>query len=210
MGPGKTFFHGINVTLILILLNIGFFILSEIAPSVLRFLPMTPLKVVDQGWWWQLVTYMYVHGGWGHLLMNMLALFIFGSEVEERMGSWEFLVFYHLVGALAGLFSLAFYFVTYNEHIALLGASGAVFGVMLAFASYRPNAVLMIFGVVPMKSTMLVILFTAIAIFSQIFNPNGGVAHMTHLAGFLFAYLYLLLRLRINPWTRFWNPDRYD
>jgi len=124
--------------------------------------------------------------------------------VEEEMGSWEFLVFYHVTGVLAGLASLGIFVALSQYNVDLMGASGAIFAVTLAFAAYRPHARVLVFFVIPLRARSMVIVFAAIEVFSEIFNPYGGVAHLTHLAGFLFAYLYLLLRLRINAWKAFW------
>ncbi len=75
----------------------------------------------------------------------------------------------------------------------------------LAFAAYRPHARVLVFFIIPLRARSLVILYVAFELFSQILDPFGGVAHLTHLAGFVFAFLYLLLRLRINAWKAFWS-----
>jgi membrane associated rhomboid family serine protease len=142
---------------------------------------------------------MFVHGGLTHILFNMLGLFFFGTQVEQRMGSYEFLLFYMFTGVLAGLFSLGFYAATGNYMVFLVGASGAVFGVLLAFATFFPEAMIYVFGIIPIRAPILVLGYTAIELFSQFSGAGGNVAHFTHLAGFAFAYLYFLLRLRVNP-----------
>ena len=192
-------------TLGVIALNLLVFLWTEVDRTSMGLLAMNPLAVVSEGAWWQVFTYMYVHADVSHILFNMLGLFFFGLAVEEEMGSLEFLVFYHVTGLLAGLASLGIYWLTGQLEVYLLGASGAVFAVTLAFAAYRPHARVLVFFVIPLRARTLVILYVAFEVFSEIFNPYGGVAHPTHLAGFLFAYLYLLLRLRINAWTAFWS-----
>jgi len=191
-------------TLGVIALNLLVFLWTEIDRTSMGLLAMNPLAVVSEGAWWQVFTYMYVHADVSHILFNMLGLFFFGLAVEEEMGSWEFLAFYHVTGVLAGLASLGIYWLTGQFEVYLLGASGAVFAVTLAFAAYRPHARVLVFFVIPLRARTLVILYAAFEVFSQVFNPYGGVAHLTHLAGFLFAFLYLLLRLRINAWKAFW------
>lgn len=198
----RAYFHG---TLLLVALNLLVFLLTEISPRWQVILGMTPIAVVDHGTWWQLATYMYVHGGFSHIFFNMLGLFFFGLAVEEELGSWEFLVFYHVTGFLAGLASLGIYWFTGQYGVTLFGASGAVFAVTLAFAAFRPHARVLLFFFLPLRARSLVILYAAIELFSELLNPYGGVAHMTHLAGFLFAFLYLLLRLRVNAWRQFWT-----
>ncbi|MEI6053661.1 MAG: rhomboid family intramembrane serine protease [Opitutaceae bacterium] len=197
----RTYFYA---TLGVIALNLLVFLLTEIDRTMLGLLAMNPLAVVTEGAWWQVFTYMYAHGDVSHILFNMLGLFFFGTAAEEELGSWEFLAFYHVTGVLAGLASLGIYWLTGQYEVYLLGASGAVFAVTLAFAAYRPHARVLVFFVIPLRARSLVILYAAFEVFSQVFNPYGGIAHLTHLAGFLFAFLYLLLRLRVNAWTRFW------
>jgi len=192
-------------TLGVIALNLLVFLWTQIDPNTRGLLAMNPVAVVGEGAWWQVLTYMYAHADVSHILFNMLGLFFFGLAVEEEMGSLEFLVFYHVTGLLAGLASLGIYWLTGQFDVYLLGASGAVFAVTLAFAAYRPHARVLVFFVIPLRARTLVILYVAFEVFSEIFNPYGGVAHLTHLAGFLFAFLYLLLRLRINAWKAFWS-----
>jgi membrane associated rhomboid family serine protease len=81
----------------------------------------------------------------------------------------------------------------------LLGASGAVFSVLLAFATFFPSAMIYIFGIIPIRAPILVLGYTAIELFAQISGGGGNIAHLTHLAGFLFAFLYFVLRLGVNP-----------
>ena len=191
-------------TLAIIAGNLLVYLLTEISRESLGLLAMNPVDVINEGKWWQVFTYMYAHGDLSHILFNMLGLFFFGTAVEEEIGSWEFLAFYHITGVLAGLASLGIYWMTGQYGVYLLGASGAVFAVTLAFATYRPHARVLVFFVIPLRARSLVILYAAFEVFSQLFDPYGGVAHLTHLAGFLFAFLYLLLRLRVNAWKEFW------
>lgn len=192
-------------TLAIIAANLGVFLFTEINREWLGLLAMNPVAVVGEGLWWQVFTYMYAHGDMSHILFNMLGLFFFGTAVEEELGSWEFLAFYHITGLLAGLASLGIYWLTGQYGVYLLGASGAVFAVTLAFAAFRPHARVLVFFVIPLRARSLVILYAAFEVFSQMLNPYGGVAHLTHLAGFVAAFLYLLIRLRINAWKEFWS-----
>ncbi len=198
----RVYFYGV---LGVIAVNLLVYLVNEISWETRGLMAMNPMAVVVEGYWWQIFTYMYVHGDLSHILFNMLGLFFFGTAVEEEIGSWEFLAFYHVTGVLAGLASLGLYWITGQYGVFLLGASGAVFAVTLAFAAYRPHARVLVFFIVPLRARNLVILYAAFEVFSQIFNPYGGVAHLTHLAGFVFAFLYLLLRLRVNAWKEFWS-----
>jgi len=163
---------------------------------------MIPARVARSGAVWTFATYMFVHGGFTHILFNMLALFIFGTHVERHMGSREFLLFYFATGVLAGAFSFALYFLTGQHFVWLMGASGAVFAVSFAYAVLFPDAVIYIWGILPVRAPIMVLGFTAIELFSQFFGRGSGVAHATHLAGFGFAWLYFVVRFGINPWER--------
>ena len=191
-----------NMTLILIGINMAVFFLTTISNDLYYYLAMNPVLTTQRLYIWQPFSYMFVHSGFSHLLFNMLGLFFFGSQVEEEMGSYEFLLFYLLTGTLAGVLSLGIYWFSGSYQVFLLGASGAVFSVLLAFATYYPNARIYIFGIFPVRAAVLVIAYTGIELFSQMFGGRN-VAHLTHLAGFLFAYLYFLIRVGINPIRQF-------
>lgn len=191
-----------NVTMKIILVNAAVFLLTYMSRNALIYLSMIPGLVVQELFLWQFFTYMFVHSGFPHLFFNMLGLFFFGTQVERTMGSREFLLFYLLTGFLAGLFSFFFYIITGSYGVILLGASGAVYAVLLAFATYYPQARVFIFGIIPIQAPLLVILFTGIAVFGQLGSVNSGIAHLTHLAGFIFAFAYLVIRMGINPIDR--------
>jgi len=165
------------------------------------YLSMIP-GLVLRGWVWTFVTYMFVHGGFSHILFNMLALFIFGFQVERYMGSREFLLFYFVTGTLAGVFSFVVYYLTGAYGVILMGASGAIFAVELAYAVFYPDSIIYLWGILPLRAPVMVLGFTALELGSSVFGLNSGVAHLTHLAGFGFAWLYFLIRLGMNPWNR--------
>jgi rhomboid family protein len=194
-----------NMTLILIGINVVLFFLSSSNSNMIYYGSLIPIFVIREHYYWQFITYMFFHSSMTHLLFNMLGLFFFGSQVEKRIGSWEFLLFYLLTGLLAGIFSFAVYVWTGNYVVILLGASGAVYAVLLAFAVFFPFARIFVFGIIPVQAPLLVVIYTVIEVFSQVSGRNSNVAHLTHLAGFGFAYLYILIRMGINPfevWKR--------
>jgi membrane associated rhomboid family serine protease len=165
---------------------------------------MIPAAVRVSHTFWTFLTYMFLHDGFSHIFFNMFALFIFGSQVERRMGSKEFVLFYLTTGFLAGVFSFAVYFLTGNYFVVLLGASGAVFAVQLAYAVFFPDAIIYIWGILPLRAPVLVLGFTALELFFSVTGLAGRIAHLTHLAGFGFAWLYFIFRLGINP-LRSWR-----
>ena len=186
---------GINILLFAAMYYLGF-------DNLIFYMSMIPGLVITKGWIWTFVTYMFVHGGIGHVLFNMLALFIFGTRVEQQMGSREFLLFYFVTGTLAGVFSFVMYYMTGQYNVWLMGASGAIFAVELAFAVFYPHSIIYLWGILPLRAPVIVLGFTALELVSSILRRNSGVAHLTHLAGFGFAWLYFIIRFNINPWRR--------
>jgi membrane associated rhomboid family serine protease len=166
-----------------------------------RGMAMMPLSVLH-GWVWTFVTYMFMHADMRHILFNMFGLFIFGLHVERQMGSREFLLYYFVTGILAGVASFIVYCMTGSYIVFLVGASGALFAVELAFAVYNPRAVIYFWGIIPMRAPIMVLGFTALELFFALSGGRGNVAHLTHLAGFAFGWLYFIVRFGISPWRR--------
>lgn len=189
-----------NVVLILIGLNLLVFLGQNLFPQATAYLSLNTQLVLRYGMVWQFFTYMFAHGGISHLLINMLGLFFFGTPVERHMGSKEFLLFYLVTGFFAGLFSFILYWATGSGYVFLLGASGALFAVQLAYATFFPDSLVYLWGILPLRAPIMVLGFTAIELFSSIFGLSSGIAHITHLAGFAFAWLYFVIRYGANPW----------
>jgi membrane associated rhomboid family serine protease len=190
-----------NATLALIIINVAMYLLMMLVPRMFGYLALTPVLVVRHRFIWQVVTYMFLHGGVWHILINMLVLFIFGSRLEHRLGSSEFLLYYFITGVGAGIATVAVNWYTGMAMIPVVGASGAIFGVMLAFATFFPDTTIFVNFFIPLPARIAVLVFTGIEIVSLIIRPGSPVAHLTHLAGFVFGYLYFLIRLGINPIT---------
>jgi membrane associated rhomboid family serine protease len=163
---------------------------------------MIPLAVIKYKWVWSFVTYMFMHENFRHIFFNMLGLLIFGMHVERQMGSKEFLLYYFVTGTLAGAFSFAAYCLTRNYMVALMGASGAIFAVELAYAVLFPDSIIYIWGILPIRAPVMVLGYTALELFFSISGGRGNTAHLTHLAGFGWGWLYFLIRFGINPWRR--------
>ena len=197
-----------NASMYLIGINIIVFMITSFSRYTGGYFALIPGYIIQRYWIWQFVTYMFTHANISHILFNMLGLFFFGVQVEKRMGSSEFLFFYLFTGIAAGIFSFFAFVSTGAYWIPLLGASGAVYAVLLAFASFFPDARIYIFGILPIRAPVLVIGFTVIALASHFMNFRTGVAHLTHLAGFAFAYLYFIVRLKINPLQIFFGKHR--
>jgi membrane associated rhomboid family serine protease len=196
-----------NATLWLIAINVLVFALEYVFPIVSAIIILNP-RAVLAGAIWQLVTYMFSHADLSHLLVNMLGLFFFGTQVERELGTREFVLYYLLTGFLAGLFSFAVYVATGAYSVYLLGASGAVFAVLLAYATIYPESEIYIWGILPIRAPVMVIGYTAIELASQLFSFRSSVAHLTHLAGFGFGWLYFLARFGVNPARRLFYRGR--
>jgi membrane associated rhomboid family serine protease len=135
---------------------------------------------------WSIITYMFAHGNFWHLFWNMLGLFFFGPPLESRWGSREFLKFYFICGMGGAALSFLFAF-----HAPIIGASAAVYGVMLAFAMNWPDAPIYIWGILPVKAKFLVGVLAIFSIMSMVGGGGGNIAHAAHLGGFVAAFLYL-------------------
>ncbi|MDX9702625.1 MAG: rhomboid family intramembrane serine protease [Candidatus Auribacterota bacterium] len=181
----------------LLLINLSVFLVQALSKLFLGtdFLPkifgFVPYRFVNYLMIWQAVTYMFLHGGIFHLFWNMLALWMFGGEVEATMGSKNFLKYYFACGIFAGLCSLIF---AYNSPIPVIGASGAIYGVLTAFGMLFPERVitLLLFFVLPIraKAKYFVMAFAALTFLQTLTNTNSGVAHFAHLGGIIFGFLY--------------------
>jgi len=180
----------------LLYINIGVYIVSLIFPVILEYLGLIPEMVIRRGWLWQPVTYMFLHApDPTHILFNMLILWMFGIELERMWGTRFFVKFYMITGVGAGVISilvslvpLAALRVTYTADI--IGASGALYGLLLAFALYFPNRPILMFFFFPVPAKYFVAILGAISLITSA-KASGGVAATTHLAGLLVAYVYL-------------------
>jgi len=135
---------------------------------------------------WTLVSYMFVHQGFGHIFFNMLFLYFFGPRVEDRLGSAEFAWLYFVSGVSGGLLSYAF-----TPYSPIVGASGAVFGVALGFAYYWPRENIYVWGVLPVPAWLLVTLMTAVDLWKGVTGRGGDVAVFAHLGGFVGGFAML-------------------
>ena len=139
---------------------------------------------------WQLLTYMFLHGSLLHILINMFVLWQFGNILERVWGSRRFLKYYFFTGIGAGILTAIWPFIMDGGIGINLGASGAIMGVLLAFAMLFPNQQLMLlFPPIPIKAKYMVIVIAALSIFAQLSGAMPGIGHITHLGGFAFGVL---------------------
>jgi membrane associated rhomboid family serine protease len=192
-----------NITIALIVINVGVFIINNLFRNTYFILGLNPVLVVQRGYFWQVCTYMFVHGGIFHLFFNMFGLLLFGSALERRLGSFEFLALYLVTGTATGLVALIFL----GGNTLLVGASGALYALLLGYATLFPDSTVLMGFVIPVKAPIAVLIFTAVSIFFHFTDRYTGISHLAHLAGLAFGYLYFWLRLNMNPIKIF--IDRY-
>ena len=162
-----------------------------ISPALTSSLAFSPDDALREPW--TFFTYMFVHAGLLHLLGNMFMLWVFGTAVENRMGSRNFILYYLLCGVGAAVFSLALSGIMNVSPF--VGASGAVLGVALAFAMYWPDAELIIFPLpIPIRARTLVALLVGLDVFFYFLTPGDGIAHLAHVGGVLFGYGYFRMQ----------------
>ena len=201
LGLGGHATPGIRV---LIIANVLVFLLQYVAyrlgdNSILSIFGLTPSQVFSSHLRiWQLFTYMFLHSPdyLFHLILNMLMLWMFGTHVEAAMGRQAFLRYYFICGIGAGLTTC----LTFRDSVTV-GASGAVFGVMLAYAMLFPSRLVSFYFIFPMRAPTFVLLCAAIELFALLQLPDG-VAHSAHLGGMLFGYLYFKRAWRAREFFR--------
>jgi membrane associated rhomboid family serine protease len=186
---------------ILIITNVVLFAMNLIVGEAMTIsLGLTPQAVFEQLALWQPLTYMFLHstGGLTHILFNMLALWMIGTDLERTWGTRFFVKYYLVTGIgaaatslLLSIFSNTIYYTN------VVGASGAIYGLLLAFAMFFPHRMLVLF-IFPVPARIAVTILGAIAFYSSLSGSGGGVAHTAHLGGLVVGYLYLK-GLRARP-----------
>jgi membrane associated rhomboid family serine protease len=177
----------------LIIANVGMFLVTSIYKPIQFYLGLIPELVIEQQWIWQLTTYLFLHGGPAHLLFNMLGIWMFGVELERLWGTRFFLKYYAITGVgaaltviVVSLLPMEWAAATYRMNT--IGASGALFGLLMAFAFYYPDRPILMFLLFPIPAKYFVLIVGAMAFLSA---PNSQVSETGHLGGLIFGYLYL-------------------
>jgi membrane associated rhomboid family serine protease len=188
----------------LLAVNIGVYLLQRFfldryVGNYTDVLGLVPVAVLRRGFLWQIVTYMFLHGNVIHILFNMLFLWMMGSELERHWGTKEFLKYYFITGAGAGIINML---VQPRSEIPTIGASGAIFGLIIAFAMAFPDRILLLYFVIRIRAKYFAVLVGAIELLSLIFLPNAPIARFAHLGGLAVGYLYLRYGLHAGPLKR--------
>lgn len=197
-----------HITLIIAVINLVIYALCYFTPEFGKYIynygALNASRVEYRRMYWQFFTYMFVHHDFSHVFFNMFGLLMFGIPLEKCIGSKEFSLFYAVCGILSGLFSFLVYKFTGQYRVFLLGASGAVYAVLFAYAVVYPKSTVFIWGIVPVPAPILVIIYALIEVASQMLGRGANVAHLTHLFGFLAAILYFEIRMGIHP-VKIWK-----
>jgi len=173
---------------LIIIMAALFFLQGVVSSRINLYLGLVPLLVWKKFFLWQLFTYIFLHGGISHILFNLLALWMFGGELESYWGSGKFLRYFLFCGIGAGICTVVF---SPYQVIPVVGASGAIYGILLAFGWLFPNRPIYMYFIVPIPAKYFVIIFGLIELYMSIEGTGGGVAHLTHLGGLIFGVLYM-------------------
>jgi membrane associated rhomboid family serine protease len=186
---GRTPRHGGSVLMPLIIANAAVFLLQNSTGMAFTNILILRSRDLMRFEFWRLGTHMFAHGSFGHILMNMWGLYIFGKPVEERIGGHRFLYLYFISGLVGGGTWLLF---NWHNPYGVIGASGAVFGVLMAAALMFPNRMyMMLFPPIPMRLKTLAAVFAGIEVLSLLSMQGGNIAHLAHLGGMLGGYGYI-------------------
>ena len=195
---------------ILVSVNFCIYILQSVSGKedvFFRLFGLVPSTFISDLMLWQPFTYMFFHApfyssvGISHILLNMLGLWVFGRELEQAWGKTKFLRYYFITGIGSGLIT---YFFQMGSDNPVIGASGAVYGILLAYGISYPNRMLYIWGLIPVRSMWLVIIMGSIAFFGLLGNADG-ISHVTHISGMLIGYVLLKKKWR---WRDIWFAIR--
>jgi len=192
---------------LIIIMAALFFLQGVVSSRINLYLGLVPLLVWKKFFLWQLFTYIFLHGGISHILFNLLALWMFGGELESYWGSGKFLRYFLFCGIGAGICTVVF---SPYQVIPVVGASGAIYGILLAFGWLFPNRPIYMYFIVPIPAKYFVIIFGLIELYMSIEGTGGGVAHLTHLGGLIFGILYMAYptirqKLRREYYRRKWS-----
>jgi membrane associated rhomboid family serine protease len=193
---------------LMIIMGAVFLLQMLVSGSINFYLGLVPILVWRKFFLWQLFTYIFLHGGISHLLFNLLSLWMFGGELENHWGSKKFLFYFFFCGIGAAICTVI---LTPYQFIPIIGASGAIYGILLAFGWFFPNRLIYVYFLFPIPAKYFVIIFGLLEFFYfSTEGTGGGIARLTHLGGLLFgliymAYPYIHQKIRRESYRRKWS-----
>jgi len=191
----------------LLISNAVVFALQILLPTAIPWvlLALVPDWVTHYFMVWQLFTYMFLHGGFMHIGFNMFALWMFGTELEYNWGTRDFLKFYIVSGIGGGVLVWLTSFVGLTDPAShTIGASGAIFGLLVAYGLMWPDRIILLFGILPMRALQMVIIFGVISLFQGLTRTGGNIAVFAHLGGGVTGFLYLKFGWRVQVYIEHW------
>jgi len=192
---------------LMIIMGAMFLLQMFVSSRITLYLGLIPILIWKKYFLWQLFTYLFLHGGFTHILFNLLALWMFGGELENYWGSRKFLRYFFFCGIGAGICTVL---LSPYQFIPIIGASGAIYGILLAYGWLFPNRLIYIYFLFPIPAKYLVIIYGLIELFASMEGTGGGIAHLTHLGGLLFGLLYMAYpvihqKIRREYYKRKWS-----
>jgi membrane associated rhomboid family serine protease len=201
LSPAIKVLIAINVTVFLIM----WFMPEGLSRAVQEFLGLLPAAIFGSFHVWQPVTYLFLHDtqSFGHILFNMLALWMFGTELERLWGTKAFLRYYFATGIAAAITTILVSLLPFPTparmfYTVTIGASGAIYGLLLAYGLTFPNRLIYIYAIFAIPAKYFVMIMGAIALLSSMGGTGGGIAHITHLGGLVAGFVILRGR-RLSP-----------
>ena len=163
-----------------------------------QYLGLVPIRVMGRGWYWQLLTYIFLHGSFWHFLFNAFMTWTLGGVLEPELGSRRFLLYFLLCGAAAGFCTVV---VSPGSLRPVIGASGAIYGLLYAYSALHPGHTIYMYFLFLMTVRQFVIIMAAMSLVLSFATPNSAVANFTHLSGLAAGWLYFAIRgfLRRGP-----------
>jgi len=188
----------------LLISNTVIFLITSLGPASLHshiaLLQLTPDTVIHNFTLWQLFTYLFLHAGPWHLIVNMFVLWMFGVQLEREWGTRQFLKYYFLCGIGAGICDVLMHAALGDWSTTTVGASGAIFGLLLAFGVLYPNQTILMNFLFPIKAKYFVMIYAAVELWSCIAVDNSGVSSIAHLGGMATGFIYLKSGLPALHW----------
>jgi len=191
------------VKFLLVVNVVVFFLQLVVSADVVMLFGLVPYLVWHEFYFWQLFTYQFLHAGLFHILFNMLALWMFGCMLERRWGTAFFLKYFFVCAVGGGILNAL---LLPNQMAPSIGASAGIYGILLAYGLIYPDQIVYFYFLFPIKMKHFVWIIGGIALYSSMTSGNGGIAHLAHLGGMLFGYIYLRGGNYFrggNPWERF-------
>ena len=177
---------------LLLIINISVYILIELSGyknTLFQMFGLVPISVIQEFKFWQTITYLFIHGGFLHIFFNMFVLWMFGKDLEVDWGKKQFIIFYFLCGIGSGAITTL---MSMTSFIPIVGASGAIYGMLVAYGFTYPNRMVYLYGIFPIKVKYMVLGLGIIAFLASVSTSQSSISHITHLSGMMIALLYII------------------